>query len=301
MRQDSLATSGPLAELAARCKRLEPLSEGQRRLADFLLHRFTEAAFMTARELGEQVGLSESSVVRFSTRLGFARFQDLRNLLQEAVNEHLDTTRRLALVGSGNSQSATANTVLASVLEADARNLMATLKETPHEVFEAVVALLVEAEEIYVIGLRSAESVASFLSFGLDLALPRAKVIRVTSSNVLEALSGAGSRSVVIGISVPRYTRLTVEAMDLAGERGLRRVALTDGYRSPLASRAEYVLCARSQIPSFVESFVSCLSLANALVTAVGLADRDSTRRRLADLEAIWRRHRVYYWERGQA
>lgn len=283
----------PLAELTAAVSALEPLSVRQRRLAGFLVSRYTEAAFMTARELGEAVGLSESSVVRFSQRLGFRRFHDLTRLLEAAVNRRLATTARLA--EAGGPEGAAHHSPLRSVVEADARNLLSVLDENPADRFQQAVDLLAGAPEIYVVGLRSAECVAAFLCFGLGLVRPDAHLVRVSESDVLELVSRAGPGSVVIGISVLRYTRRTMEALELAGGRGARRIALTDGCSSPLAARAEHVLYARSSIPSFIDSFVPCLSLANALVTAVGLERQEATRRRLEELEQLWLEHRVYY------
>lgn len=282
-----------LADLRARIERQTPLSPRQRQLADFLLERYTEAAFMTARELGTAVGLSESSVVRFSQRLGFGRFQDLSHLLGAAVNQHLDTTERLAQAGGP--PDAPDGGVFRKVVEADLHNLMAVLQQTPAAAFEQAVDMLTHAGEIYVVGLRSAEGVAGFLGFGLELVRPEAAVVRVRDANVLELLSRVSEQSVVVGVSVARYARGTVEALELAGERGARRIALTDGYRSPLSAHAECVLMGPSQIPSFVDSFVACMSIANALVTAVGLARKQVTMHRLAELEQLWARHKVYY------
>jgi DNA-binding MurR/RpiR family transcriptional regulator len=99
----------------------------------------------------------------------------------------------------------------------------------------------------------------------------------------------------VIAISFPRYTRVTVEAFKFAKSQGMKTLAITDSLISPLAQYADHVLTARYRMDSFIESFTAAFSLINAIVTAVGISNKKKTLKSLKGLEEIWEKQEVYF------
>ena len=62
---------------------LPGFSKGQKQIARFILEHYDKAAFMTASRLGQTVGVSESTVVRFATELGYDGYPHLQRALQD--------------------------------------------------------------------------------------------------------------------------------------------------------------------------------------------------------------------------
>ncbi|MDR1928195.1 MAG: N-acetylmannosamine kinase, partial [Oscillospiraceae bacterium] len=71
------------------------LSKGHKKIADYILREYDKAAFLTAAALGEAVGVSESTVVRFATENGYKGYPDLQKFLQEMVRSRLTSVQRL--------------------------------------------------------------------------------------------------------------------------------------------------------------------------------------------------------------
>ena len=185
--------------------------------------------------------------------------------------------------------------LLPMVLQSDMEKIRLTLEELDRESFERAVDAIVEARKIYIIGVRSAAAIATFLSFYLKLIMNNVTLVSAnTASEVFESLFWVGEGDVVIGASFPRYSSRTVQAMNFARDRGAATVAITDSDASPLAPISTYTLKARSDMASFVDSLVAPLSLVNALLVAVSRRKNDSLDHTFQTLEKIWDEYGVY-------
>jgi DNA-binding MurR/RpiR family transcriptional regulator len=271
--------------------RRDQMSAGHRHLAEFVLDHYDRAAFLTAAKLGQIVGVSESTVVRFAMALGYEGYPEFQESLQEIVKSRLTTVDRLIGMAEGmHSQE----DLLAAILQADIDNIRMTLRDLDRGAFQNAVTALVEADRILVVGFRSAASLALFLGFNLNWILGNVKVAGFTAQDFWEDLVHLGPRDVVVGITFPRYTRATVQALTAAADRGCRLIAITDSVVSPLSRHADVLLTARHGIPAYTDSFTAPMSLINALLAAVGAADRSRTARNLRKLEDLWERFEVY-------
>ena len=255
---------------------------------------------MTAARLGEVTGVSESTVVRFAADLGYRGYPGMKKALQEIVRNRLTSVERIEAAES----TMDGHDVLKAVLRADINNLQATLDEIDQDYFNQAVDMILSAKHIYIIGMRTSTTLADFLAIYLKLLLDNVTVVKeIAAREVYEQLLRIGEGDLIIGISFPRYSARTVDAMRYAKQRGATVVTLTDVPNSPSAQYADYVLCARSNMASFADSLVAPLSLINAIITAVGLARKDEAFRHLGQLEQIWSEEGVYMTEprRGAA
>jgi DNA-binding MurR/RpiR family transcriptional regulator len=295
LQRDRLVHEEKNSDLIERIKaRFSEMSDSQKALAKYLLDNVETAAFLTAGRLGAVVGVSESTVVRFAYALGYQGWPELQRVLQSIVRSKLSTVTRLRLSAMGPSA------VLAhEVLAMDLQNLKRTMDELQLDVFDKVVDALVKARNIYVLGSRSAHCLALFLAFYLQMIGRPVRVVPQGVSSIFEELFGAGPEDVVVAISFPRYSATTVQGFRYAKERGAVTVALTDSEVSPLAQLADVTLTARSHLGSFIESFVAPLSVINALVTAVGRRDEDTTLAWLERLEETCGRHAIFCMPEG--
>ena len=270
---------------------LPGFSKGQKQIARFILEHYDKAAFMTASRLGVTVGVSESTVVRFATELGYDGYPHLQRALQEMIRNKLTSVQRMEVAGDRMG----GRDVLQTVLHADTDMIRVTLDEIDRDAFQGAVDALMGAKRIYILGVRSSSALASFLGFYFNLLFENVTLVHTNSvSEIFEQVLRVGPGDVLFGISFPRYSKRTLSAMKYARDRGARVIALTDSQLSPLARVADHVLLARSDIASFVDSLVAPLSVINALIVAVGMSRRDEIEHTFNKLERIWEEYDVY-------
>ena len=270
-------------------------SKGQRRIAGFLVDSFDEAAFMTAAKLGEKVGVSESTVVRFAYTLGLDGYPALQDALQEMLRHRLTSVQRIRLAANIPQQA-----VPRTVLTSDMNNIRATIDMIDNAGFDGAIEALLNARRIYVLGVRSAMALAQFFAYYLDYVCNDVVFVNGAVQDLHERMLRVGPEDVCFGISFPRYSARTVEAMKYAGSRGATLIALTDQTTSPLAAVSNITLCARSDMASFADSLVAPLSLLNAIIVAIGLKRKDEAYRHLSQLEEIWHEEGVYLGEKTE-
>ena len=270
---------------------LPSFSKGQKQIARFILEHYDKAAFMTASRLGVTVGVSESTVVRFATELGYDGYPHLQRALQEMIRNKLTSVQRMEVAGDRMG----GRDVLQTVLHADTDMIRVTLDEIDRDAFQGAVDALMGAKRIYILGVRSSSALASFLGFYFNLLFENVTLVHTNSvSEIFEQVLRIGPGDVLFGISFPRYSKRTLSAMKYARDRGARVIALTDSQLSPLARVADHVLLARSDMASFVDSLVAPLSVINALIVAVGMSRRDEIEQTFNKLERIWEEYDVY-------
>lgn len=270
---------------------LPGFSKGQKQIARFILEHYDKAAFMTASRLGVTVGVSESTVVRFATELGYDGYPHLQRALQEMIRNKLTSVQRMEVAGDRMG----GRDVLQTVLHADTDMIRVTLDEIDRDAFQGAVDALMGAKRVYILGVRSSSALASFLGFYFNLLFENVTLVHTNSvSEIFEQVLRVGPGDVLFGISFPRYSKRTLSAMKYARDRGARVIALTDSQLSPLARVADHVLLARSDMASFVDSLVAPLSVINALIVAVGMSRRDEIEHTFNKLERIWEEYDVY-------
>ena len=257
-------------------KNYEQMSKGQKLLADYILKNYDKAVFLTAAKLGKVVGVSESTVVRFATQLGYQGYPGFQKALEELVRNKLNSIQRMEVTYGRISQSE----ILASVLQSDIEKIKLTLANMDQNAFELAVDTILNAKRIYVVGIRSCAPLANFLSFYLNL--------------IFEQLIRIGAEDVIIGISFPRYSMRTLKALEFASNRKAKVITLTDSVHSPMTLYSSCNLIARSDMASIVDSLVAPLSVVNALVVALCMKKQKDVIATLETLEQIWDEYQVY-------
>ena len=267
------------------------LSKGHKRIADFIKTNYEKASFMTAANLGKAVGVSESTVVRFASHIGFDGYPELQQYLQEMVKSHLTSVQRMDVAAS----RFEGDDFIDKAFAADIDMIKATRDGISREAFAKSVEAINRAEKIYILGVRSSASLASFAAFYFRF-LYRDVVLVDTSaaSEMFEQMFRIGSNDVCIAVSFPRYSNQTVKALSFARNRGAAIISITDGEMSPIAQYATHLLVAKSSMVSFVDSLVAPLSLINALIAASAREKREDVYNDFKELEKIWDEYHVY-------
>lgn len=266
-------------------------SKGQRHIAAFMLEHYDKAAYMTAAKLGALVGVSESTVVRFAIELGFNGYPELQQSLQELIRTKLTALQRIEITNDRIGDS----DLLEKVLCSDIEKIKRTLEEIDRDSFNSAVDAMIGANMIYIIGMRSSSSLASFMYHYLSLVFPHVRLVRTTSgSEIFEQLLRISKGDVIIGISFPRYSKRIINALEYAKKQSAHVVAITDSVTSPIAAPADDLLLAKSDMASFVDSLVAPLSIINALIVAIGKKKQNEIAETFDKLEKIWDEYDVY-------
>lgn len=267
------------------------LSKGHKRIADFIKNNYEKASFMTAAKLGKTVGVSESTVVRFASHVGFDGYPELQKHLQELVKSHLTSVQRMEVAANRMG----GDDIINDAFAADAEMLNRTREGVSREDFFGSVAAINKAHKIYVLGSRSSASLASFAAFYLNYLCDNVVLIDTSStSEMFEQMFRISEQDVCIAISFPRYSNQTINALSFAKSRGATIISITDGEMSPIAQYATYLLVAESSMVSFVDSLVAPLSLINALIAACAKENDGHVCENLGELEKIWDKYHVY-------
>ena len=265
------------------------LSKSHRRIAEYILQHYDKAVFMTAAKLGEMVNVSESTVVRFAVALGYEGYPELQQARQELVRHRLTATQRFEM-----SSDISQEEVLSTVLKADMQNIRSTIDGIDNAAFLRAVQVISGARRIYILGLRSAAPLAQFAGYYLHYIFDDVRVVAAGSTDVFEAISRIEASDVLLGISFPRYSSRTIEAMSFARSRHAQVIGLTDGPMSPLHEVADICLSMRTDMASFVDSMAAPMSVINALIVALGIQNREALNARFKQLEEVWDAYSVY-------
>ena len=266
------------------------LSKGQKLIAQYILNNYDKVAFMTACKLGETVGVSESTVVRFANALGYSGYPKLQAALQELIKNKLTTVQRVEMANDYSDE----NTILNKILKGDIDNIRETLEEIDGEAFQEAVSRLLKARKIYILGMRTSFVVAQYLGFYLGIILDNVHTVRMDMGDAFEQIVRIGEDDVVIAFSFPRYSKKSFQLVKYAKEKGANVISITDSLFAPIASESDNTLIVKSNMASFVDSLVPAMSVANALAVAVGMKEKEDIKEHFDDLEQMWDKYGMF-------
>lgn len=270
-------------------KNYKSFSKGQRLLASYIMENYDRAAFITASKMGRAVGVSESTVVRFAYALGYDGYPEMQKSLQDLIRNKLTSVQRIQLTSDLEQ-----NDILRSVLKADIANIRSTIDSVDNSAFHGAINAMFAAGRVYIIGMKSAAPLAQFLTYYLNFIMENVICISTSVNDPLESMIRVSEGDLCIGISFPRYSTRTVEALTFGKSRGAEIIAITDSVFSPIAELAHHTLVAHSDMASFADSLTAPLSLINAIIVAATLKSKDKLYERFVQLEDIWNLQKVY-------
>src|SRR5690625_141954 len=269
----------------------DQMSKSHHIIADYILENPHSIPFLTIAKLAEMTGVSEATIVRFATFLGYEGYNDLQKQLAISIERQLNTVERLTASHETFSESEKA---IYENFNEDIKNIKTTMQQLNTEDFERAAESILRAERIYIVANRSAISLGTFLQYYLNIIFGKSELIHTTEA-AFDHIHEVNEKDVVIGISFSRYTKSTLEVVSFAAERNATIIALTDHFRSPITAYATVSLFASSEMKSFLDSFVAPLSMINTLIAYIGNKERDNIKARLENFEQIWDKYDVFY------
>ncbi len=264
-------------------------SKGQKRIASYILENYDKAAFMTASRLGLLAGVSESTVVRFASELGYDGYPSMQRALQDMIRSRLTSTQRIQAAGD------MFQDVLPAVIQSDIDKLRQMLSHSNRSEFDRVVDKILSSRHVYILGVRSSSFVAGYLHFYMHLLSENVTLIQSSAAGeMFEQMLRMGSGDMLIAISFPRYSKVTINTVKFARDRGAEIIAITDNELSPVYQLSQAALLAPCEMISFVDSMVAPLSLINALLVALSNRYGADVSTTFAELEDIWNEYGVF-------
>lgn len=272
-------------------ERLPMMSKGHKAIANYIIKDYDKAAYMTASKLGEETGVSESTVVRFTTELGFEGYPHFQAALKEELKSKLTSVQRLNYTERFEDDAS----AIRDIIKADMENIRDTLASIDEDAMSEAVRSILKARKIYIMGLRSSAPLSSFMHFYMTLLFDDVVHIHSNSTNeVFEQIMPITSDDVMIGISFPRYSKRTINSMEYAKQKGARVIVITDKDKTPMTEFADVKIFAKSSMAAFVDSLAAPLSLINALLVTLGMHRREHIVHSFEALEMLWSRYSVY-------
>lgn len=272
-------------------KNYDEMSKRHKILADYIRENYHKAAFMNVEQLSLATGVSEATVVRFSSELGYEKYSHFQHALNDYAKSTLTSVQRMEHACAQYKDA----DILSAVFESDIDRIKKTLNRIDRQAFWGAVDALINAKRIYVLGLRGSSALARFLSYYLNFLFPSVKLVNGTSvGDIFEQMFRVGEGDALIAFSLPRYSLRTIRAVQHARKSKATIVGITDGENSPILELCDYPLIAKTDMEAFVDSLVAPMSLINALIVAISMKLPDVATASLSKLESIWTDNEVY-------
>lgn len=269
--------------------RMSEFSSSQTKIARFILDNPSEAPFMTANQLGEQINVSESTVIRFANLMGYSGYPELREAMKSILLDHMTTIDRMNIYNMEEEGESSCHRFMNLDL-LDLRKAHATINSQDIKDFAEAA---VKAPAIYLAAQRSSKALAYYLSFYLSWFLPFVEILE--ESTAIERLFTAPRGSLLIGISFPRYSRWTVDIMKEGADLGLKLAVISDCNHNPMAeAKPEHILSIPCRHISFIDSFTAPMSLMSCIIIAIAEALGEGAKGQLKKLEQTWSKEKTY-------
>ena len=267
------------------------MSKSQKMIADYLMTSYDKAQYLTAAKLAQVTGVSEATVVRFTTEIGFSGYPAFQQALKEELKSKLTSVQRLDYTERFEDDKA----AIQEVMRADIENVKSTLTNIDTEAFDKAVTTILNARKIYIMGIRASATLSEFMHFYMTVLFDDVVLVRSNCTNELfEQVMPITEDDVLIGISFPRYSARTINSMAYAHKRGAKTIAITDRDGTPMTEHADVSLLATSSMASFVDSLTAPLSLINALLVTLGMHRKEHIKNSFESLETLWSQYKVY-------
>ncbi|GLB60146.1 MurR/RpiR family transcriptional regulator [Cytobacillus sp. NCCP-133] len=269
-------------------KEFHNLSKGQQKAAMYLLDHPKDFAVKSAGEIGKRIGVSETTVIRFCYSIHLSGYSELQKMVREQL---LETSSTLGQYFTSKMELAEKPQFVANVMEKDLLHIRETIQNIHEEDFDRMVDRLIRTEKVYVSGLRSSFSAASWLAFTLGVVRGNAKLIRPDTDDLLLTISEMDKESAFIAISFDRYMKDTIKLAELAKKQGAFVIGITDSSLAPIKEHADLLFKIHSSEKSTIDAAPALFSFLNAVLAGVSIKDRDRFQRRKEQYEKLESNH----------
>lgn len=260
------------------------LSKTQKKVAAQVLDHPGKVALKSAQELGAEIGVSETTVIRFCYSLNLAGYTELQKKIREQL---VNRESSLASYRQSKVELQQKPHFMNQVMEHDRQMIAGTMQQIQESDYDAAIERLSKAKMIYILGLRTSFAAASWLSITVGLVRSNVKLIRPDSEDVIQVVSEMDSEDVLIVISFHRYLRQAVQIAELAKKQKCFIVGITDSQLAPIRPISDVLFPIYSPEKSTIDATASLFSFMNALVAGLIVTEKEAFEKRQARYHAL--------------
>lgn len=271
-------------------KKKPEMSKSHRKLADYILENKTQVSFLNITTLASLSDTSEATIVRFCTVLGYKGYPQLRQELQNALQQKITMQDRLTM---SKDIYADKEGFLNKIISDDASRVQNVLNNLDTQTFFSVSDCLVNAKKICIVAGRSSTSLARFMQYYFNLIFD--DVVLITSTDeASEKYNYFDKDTVVFGITFSRYTKSTIKIMQYAKNQNCTTIGMTDSHASPLAPFCNYLFLAETNVPSILDTYVAPLTIINALISYLCTIQDKNIHDNIQKAELMWKTFDIF-------
>jgi DNA-binding MurR/RpiR family transcriptional regulator len=266
------------------------LTGAQQKVADYILRNYQEVSYATIEHLTIQIGVSTASIMRSAMALGYSGYSDMQNSIRKILNVRMEPPYFNLLKNELSEDS-----FLNEVVENDIRNIHQTVQRLSVDSLNQAIDMIMNAKKIYIIGLRGAFPLASYLFNGLQRITMKAELLTLGSGDHVERVASITADDLLICVSFPRYSRDVIRVAEYAKSKDTKVIGITDSFISPLVSCSDVILPCEFAGVAFINSLVASMTVINYLVGAVAFKQKDSSIESLRQLDELMSKWDLVY------
>ena len=228
------------------------LTKTQRIIAEYVLDNASEACFMTSTEIALKLGVSESSVIRFSRTIGFDGFMDYQDKVLSISSSITIPSQRIAKQAKLDNSSDYINRHFKNA----AHNLEEIFIQNSIETFEKAADLIVSSKHKYIAATRGNICLADFFLLYLKQMVPHVTMTTTTSMSPIDHMCNISQTDCLVLFSFPRYSSQDEVTAEMARDAGASIIVITDKPSSLLAQYADILLTVPVDSNTFFNSMI---------------------------------------------
>lgn len=268
----------------------ESLTDGQKKVAKYFFEKHKSIAFMPAFEIGKEVNVSESTVIRLAQKLGYKGYADLQEMIQKEV-----TTDRILSQHEEISSIKEEQSLFKMLIAQDLANIQKMMSDLDEAMLEKAVNMISEAKNIYIIGNLSTYGIADFFAQWMNMVLRNTQLLVYEDRNYYTNLAKMNEETVLIPIIFPRYMKSTMETVKYARNKGTKIISITDSQLSPVYPYSDAILISPIRSNINIDSYTATLSLLTSMMRAVSIKLKVKVKDNLKEIEQVYKDNGVFF------
>lgn len=251
-------------------------------IADYLTENLNDIAFYTLEELAAKIGVSTTTIIRFSRTLDYSGYSDMQKDIQSNIQTKAALPNRLS-----NQKNMSADTLMTDSFQNDIQNIQRTLDSQNDKDLQDAIDCISSAPNVYILGMRNSFSIAHYIASRLGEIRENVHLIHSVGMSYPEEIVSAKEGDVCIACLFPRYSKLTTTMLSWMKNENLKIVLITSQNYSAVRGYGDIILpCSISSL-SYKNSFAGPLCLSNYLIAAITQKNFTESQRILKQTESI--------------
>lgn len=256
-------------------------TKGLQKVGVILMNEPKVIALHSASEVGNKIGVSETTIIRFSHQLGYSGYKEL----QKDVQKSLFNKSSLSNYLDDKLEIHSDTHVLKNLLKKDINNIIKIMEQVSEEEINKVVSTLSDANQILVCGLQSSYALANWFTFALDLVIGKTSIYHSNFDNILLRFSELTSRSTLVVFSFHRYATETIKIAKLAQQQGVHVIAFTDSSFSPVTAYANQIISVSFNEKSTLDAVPAMFALMNSIISKIIIENQSIVKDRMNQID----------------